>query len=271
MKSGTKPYRHRREDAILGPNCLIGDKIFEKMKNHWKTCIGTILMLFVFSASFALGVEVLLVVGKKDLRVGDLSIKNHLENRGHNVIIREDTIVKGEDASGKDLVILSESARSREVGIKFRDVAVPVICSEPWLFNNLGMTGQTKKADFGRKSRQKIIIINPDHPLCASCSKEVRVCSKSFFMGWGIPGETAVAVVGLAKNPGKCTIFAYDAGVEMPWIVAPARRDGLFIFRDTANSFTAEGWSLFDSAVDWSVSNSQAALKAEMQTKNAEE
>ncbi|MDB4304149.1 hypothetical protein N9934_05115, partial [Desulfosarcina sp.] len=26
MKSGTKPYRHRREDAILGPNCLIGVK-----------------------------------------------------------------------------------------------------------------------------------------------------------------------------------------------------------------------------------------------------
>ena len=247
-------------------------KIFKKMGNHWKTFLGTILVLFAFSATYAFGAEVLLVVGKKDLRAGDLSIKNHLENRDFNVIIREDTIVKSDDALGKDLVILSESARSREVGTKFRDVAVPVICSEPWLFNYLGMTGQTKKVDFGRKSRQKkIIIINPDHPLCASCSKEVQVCSKSFFMGWGVPGENAIAVAGLSKDPDKCTIFAYDAGVEMPGLVAPAKRVGLFLFRNTANAFTPEGWSLFDSAVDWSISSPQTALKSEMQIKDAKE
>ena len=247
-------------------------KILLKKKNHWKTCIGTILMLFVYSASFAFGAEVLFVVGENDLRAGDLSIKNHLENRGFNVITREDTIVKSEDASGKDLVILSESARSREVGTKFRDASVPVICSEPWLFSNLGMTGQTKKVDYGRKSHQKkILIINPDHPLCASCSKEVQVCSKSFFMGWGVPGENAIAVAGLSKDPHKCTIFAYDAGVEMPGLVAPAKRVGLFLFRNTANSFTPEGWSFFDSAVDWSISSTETVSKSEMQIKDTKE
>jgi len=248
------------------------NKIYKKMKNHWKTYIGTILVLFVFTATYALGAEVLFVVGQKDLRAGDLSIKNHLENRGFNVVIQEDTIVKSEDASGKDLVILSESARSREVGTNFRDVAVPVICSEPWLFSNLGMTGQTKKVDFGRKSHQKkIIIINTDHPLCASCSKDVQVCSKSFFMGWGVPGENAIAIAGLSKDPHKCTIFAYDAGVEMPGLVAPAKRVGLFLFRNTANAFTPEGWSLFDSAVAWSISKPQTILKTELQTKDTKE
>ena len=247
-------------------------KIFKKIKNHWKTYIGTISVLFVFSASYAFGTEVLFVVGKKDLRAGDLSIKTHLENRDFKVMIREDTVVKSEDASGKDLVILSESARSREVGTKLRDVSVPVICSEPWLFSNLGMTGQTKKVDYGRKSHQKnILIINPDHPLCASCSKEVQVCSKSFFMGWGVPGENAIAVAGLAKDPDKCTIFAYDAGVEMPGLVAPAKRVGLFLFRNTANDFTSEGWSFFDAAIDWSISKTGTVLKSEIQaeeTKN---
>jgi len=90
-------------------------------------------------------------------------------------------------------------------------------------------------------------------------------------MGWGVPGGNAIAVAALSKDPDKCTIFAYDTGVEMPGLVAPARRVGLFLFRDTANSFTAEGWSLFDSAVDWSISSLQTALKAEMQTRNAEE
>jgi len=184
------------------------------------------------------------------------------------VIVREDTIVKSEDASDMNLVILSESARSKKVGTKFRDAAVPLICSEPWIFSNLGMTGQTKKVDFGRKSRQKsFVIINSDHPLCASCSEEVRVCSKSFFMGWGVPGENAIAVAGLSQDPDKCTIFAYDAGVEMPGLVAPAKRVGLFLFRDTANSLTSEGWSLFDAAVYWSISNAVTALKSETQTR----
>jgi hypothetical protein len=146
-----------------------------------------------------------------------------------------------------------------------------VICSEPWIFSNLGMTGRTKKVDYGRKSRQtEIIIINPDHPLCASCSEEIEVCSKGFFMGWGVPGENAIAIAGLSKDPDKCTIFAYDAGVEMPGLVAPAKRIGLFLLRDIADSLTIEGWSLFDAAVDWSVSNPQTNLISELQTKNTE-
>jgi hypothetical protein len=71
------------------------------------------------------------------------------------------------------------------------------------------------------------------------------------------------------KTSDKCTIFAYDAGVEMPGLVAPDKRVGLFLFRDTANSFTTEGWSLFDAAVDWSIPKSQATLKTELQTNSA--
>ena len=243
-----------------------------KRKFQWKSIICLVAVFLAICASHACGAEILFVVGKKDLRPGDLSIKNHLEDRGFNLVVREDTTVKGEDATGRDLIIISESARSREIGTKFRDVAVPVICSEPWIFCDLGMTGPTKKIDFGRKSRQKeLIIVNPNHPLCASCRGKVQVCRKSFFMGWGVPGENAIAVAGLSKDPDKCTIFAYDAGVEMPGLVAPARRVGLFLFRNTANSFTAVGWSLFDSAVDWSISSPQAASKFRLQTKNAKD
>ena len=243
-----------------------------KRKFHWKVIIYLIVLFSVFSAAYACGAEVLFVVGKKDLRPGDLSIKSHLEDRGFNVVIREDTIVKSEDARGRDLVILSESARSRKVGTKFRDVAVPVICSEPWIFSHLGMTGSTKKVDFGRKSRQKeFIIINPEHPLCASCTGKVQVCRKKFFMGWGIPGENAIAVAGLLQDPDKCAIFAYEAGVEMPGLIAPAKRVGLFLFRNTANFFTPEGWCLFDCAVDWSIAAPQTALKSGLQPKKTAE
>jgi hypothetical protein len=245
---------------------------YEKRKSHWKVIIYLIVLFFLISAAYACGPEILLVVGKKDLRPGDRSIKNRLEDRGFTIVLREDTNVKNEDATGRDLVILSESARSSKVGTKFRDVAVPVICSEPWIFNSLGMTGQAKEVDFGRKSRQKeFIIVNPGHPLCASCVGKVQVCHKSFFMGWGVPGKNAIVVAGLSQEPDKCTIFAYNDGVEMPGLIAPAKRVGLFLFRNTANFFTPEGWSLFDCAVDWSISGSQTDLKSGLPTKNAEE
>lgn len=248
------------------------------MNNNWKMVQGMILVLFVFTASYAFGAEVLFVVGKKgvvgkrEMRAGDLCIKNHLEDRGFNVTVQEDTSVKSEDAFSRDLVILSESARSREIGTKFRDVAVPVICSEPWIFTKLGMTGQTKRIDFGRKSRQKeMIILNSDHPLCASCSQKVQVSQRCFYMGWGIPGENAIAVAALPGDPDKCTIFAYETGTEMPGCVALARRVGLFMFRNTAECLTDDGWSLFDAAVDWSISNTQTIIEAGAKTENVEE
>jgi hypothetical protein len=245
-------------------------KLIEKMKIQRQICLGLIMLLFFFSATCVSAADILFVVGKKDLRPGDLCIKNHLEQRGYDVTVVVDEEVSTEYASDRDLVFLSESARSRFIGDKFRDVAVPVICSEPWIFNGLGMTGNARKKDYGRKSRQKeLIMIESDHPLCASCSGEVRVCTKNFYMGWGLPGENAIAVAGLTNEPDKCTIFAYEAGVKMPGLVAPARRVGFFMFRDTASNFTTEGWSLFDSAVDWSMSEPPTAQSSTLQTQKS--
>ena len=243
--------------------------LIEKMKIQWKICMGLIMLLFIFSATCVSAADILFVVGKKDLRPGDLCIKNHLEQRGFDVTVVEDEKVETEDASDRDLVFLSESARSRFIGDKFRDVPVPVICSEPWIFSGLGMTGKARKKDYGRKSHQKeLIMIESDHPLCASCSGEVQICTKNFYMGWGLPGENAIAVAGLTKDPDKCAIFAYEAGVKMPGLVAPARRIGFFMFRDTASNFTTEGWSLFDSAVDWSMSEPPTSPSSKLQTQN---
>ena len=86
-------------------------------------------------------------------------------------------------------------------------------------------------------------------------------------MGWGVPGENAIAIAGLSNDPHKCTIFAYEAGVEMPGLVAPEKRVGLFLFRDTAESFTPEGWALFDAPVDWSISKTETVEVQEVNQK----
>lgn len=143
-----------------------------------------------------------------------------------------------------------------------------MICSEPWLFHDMGMTGQTKKVDFGRESRQKeMAIVNPDHPLAASLNDNVEISTKSFYMGWGVPGKAAIPVAALKQDPDKYTIFAYEAGAEMPGTEAPARRVGLFLFRGTAKTLTPQAWSLFNAVVDWSVGKTDPVMKAEVKTK----
>jgi len=245
---------------------MVGSKSKKVMniKFYWKRCLGAALMFFVFTASYAFGAEVLFIVGSPNLKAGDRAIKSHLENRGFNVHIQEDDVAKSEDAIGRDLVMFSESARSKAVGDKFRNIPVPIICSEPWIFHGLGMTGQTKRVDFGRKGRQKdIIIVNSSHPLSSSLSDVVRVSTKSFYMGWGVPGENAIPIAVLKNDPAKCTIFAYDAGVQMPGLVAPAKRVGLFLFRGTAGTFTDDGWRLFNAVVDWSIDKPKTLLRAD--------
>jgi len=242
---------------------LKSKKVFE-IKGYLKSCLGAALILFVLAAPCAFGADVLFVVGSPNLKAGDLAIKSNLENRGFNVHIREDDVAKSEDAIGRDLVIFSESARSKAVGDKFRNIPVPIICSEPWIFNGLGMTGQTKRVDFGRKSRQKdIIIVNSAHPLSGSLSDVVQVSTRSFYMGWGVPGENAIPIAALKSDPAKYTIFAYDTGVQMPGLVAPAKRVGLFLFRGTADAFTADGWKLFNAVVDWSVDKPTTVMRAD--------
>ena len=242
------------------------EKISKNMYRRWKTFLGVVLIFFMF-AGFAFGAEVLLVVGKRDLRGVDLTIQEILKNRGHSVIVLKDEAVRSEDVCGKDLVIISDSVLALHVNSKFRECSVPVICSDPWLFDDLGMTAKVKLKDFGRRHRQQNIkIINPKHPLAAYYSGEIMVSSKAFFMGWGIPGKKAIRVATLKQDPGKCPIFAYEAGADMPGCVAPARRVGFFLSKDAGESITPEGWFLFNAVVDWAISDTENNVPDKMKS-----
>ena len=151
-----------------------------------------------------------------------------------------------------------------EVNSKFRDVAVPVICSEPWLYDDFGMTGETKFQDFGRKGKQKKISVFADgHPMSAALSGKVQVISKFSSIGWGVPGDEAIRVACINDEPGKCVIFGYKTGSGMPGLTAPGRRAGFFMFKDSGKSLTAEGWWLFNAVVDWSMRGADESLQAQ--------
>ncbi len=237
-------------------------KISQNFHRFWKISLGVLLIGFMCT-TYALGAEVLFVVGKNNLKGTDLTIKKILKKNGHAVTVAKCDAVKPDNARGKDLVIISDSVLALHVNSKFQDSQVPVICLDPWLLDDLGMTAEVKLKNFGRKRRQQNIkIINPDHPLAASYSGKVQVSSESFYMGWGVPGEKAIKIATLESDPNKCPIFGYETGSEMPGGVAPARRAGFFLSQKAGESITPEGWFLFNAAVNWATSTPDAVAKA---------
>ncbi|MBT8372909.1 MAG: hypothetical protein KJO34_18240, partial [Deltaproteobacteria bacterium] len=224
---------------------------------------------------WTLGIErhqALMITGSHWLRSGDRELKKRLEQKGFKVTIKSDRSSRTADAIGKDLIVLSESAYSKRVTTKFRNVEVPVICTEPYLFDDMGMTGPYARRDYGHARRQKhITIIDPDHPLTAGLKGDVKVSYRSFTMGWGVPHWNAALVATVPDHPDLATIFAYEpkdamfglrASSDVPF-EAPARRVGLFLFRNTGRTLTPDGWALFDAAVDWAFAAPEAVPEVE--------
>jgi hypothetical protein len=195
--------------------------------------------------------QALLVAGSTTLNSSDTAIKTRMEALNNVVTVKDAASVTTADANGKALVVISSTVTPATVGTKFRTVTVPVITWESGLFTNMGMTGSTNK-DFGTKTNQtQVAISNSSHALAAGLSGTIAVVSAGKIFDWGKPNANAISVATIANDATKTAIFAYEPGVVMPGLTAPARRVGLFLYDDTAASFNANGTALLDAAIRW--------------------
>ncbi len=199
--------------------------------------------------------KALLVVGRsRDLLRGDVVLQERLRGLGLVVEVRRANELQPQHATGKDVVVVSESSSSGDVRNKLTTAQVPVVAMDPDLFDDLKMTGNRSGRDFGFQADQRAIrIAMTGHPLAAGMSEEVVVTAAARTFKWGSPPSSAEAikVATLANNPGRFTIFAYEAGAKMVGIRAPARRVGWFAGRDVPEVFTEDGQALFHAAVQW--------------------
>ncbi len=216
-----------------------------------KIIAAWVILLFLFAAGQVFGADILFITGTR-FDDSDAEIQNNLESRGFDITVIQDRQVQVGDALGKDLVIISESVYSRNLNSSMRNLPVPVIVSEPWLYNDMGMTGSNYFIDFGKFTGQSgISIHDSNHKLAAGLSGSVSVSDYQRALGWGVPGDTAIKIASLDNDPAKFPIFAYDRGAQMPGMSAPAKRVGFFLYRKSAAYLTPEGWALFEAAVDW--------------------
>jgi RHS repeat-associated protein len=196
--------------------------------------------------------QALFVVGSTTLNAGDAALKARLEGMGLTVTVKDAPSAVTADAIGKVLVLISGTVVSGDVGVKFRDVTVPVIVLEPLLFDDMKMTGTAQGTDYDvLNSQTQVSIFTPGHPLAAGLTGTVTVNTSPIIFSWGNPSTGAIKAATLVGNPGRATSFGYAGGTSMVGMNAPARRVGLFILNDNATSLTADGWKLFDAAVGW--------------------
>lgn len=193
----------------------------------------------------------LLVVGDTWLCDGDAAIKNRLQSLGYTVTVKDDGACSTADANGMGLVFISSTVNSSFVGTKYRDINVPIISAESYLFDDLKMTGTTVNNHYGKSGYfSSLRVNNSNHPIAQGATGDFAVYPHGKEINWGNPNSNASKVAIVPGNPNCAMIFTYETGAGMVGMNAPARRVGFFL-DDNANWLTTTGWLLFDRTVEW--------------------
>jgi hypothetical protein len=196
----------------------------------------------------------LLVVGETNLRASDVQLRDTLTRLGFTVVVKNGTAATAADGNGKALVVISGSSWSDDVGAKFRDVPVPVVCFDRALFSPMKLTGTRSGTDFGEVDNERnLLIIDDTHALAGGLSGQVQVANGDIMVSWGVPAAGAIKVATTIGNTGRYTIFGYLAGTPMVGMTAPARRVGSFVRYPYDTTFTESGLLLFEASALWAI------------------
>jgi hypothetical protein len=196
--------------------------------------------------------KALFVVGNTWLCSSDAAVKARLESLGYTVTVKDDASCTSNDSSDKGLILISSTCNSANVGTKYRDVAVPVITWESYLYDDMKMTGTTVNSHYGVSSNiSKMRVTDSAHPIAQGATGDFTVFTCGKTINWGNPGNGASKVASVPGYPSCSLIFTYDAGAPMVGMNAPARRCGFFLDNDNADNFTSTGWLIFDRTVQW--------------------
>ncbi len=210
--------------------------------------------------------RLLLVVGAIPLSASDQKLFDQLSGSNfgqtalpsHNFSITtvSDAALATGDATGKALVVVSESVSSGNVGTKLTGVATPVLCLEPNLQNQMGMTGPGFGTNMGTTSGTTVNVISGGGAssviLKAGLNGNSAVLSASGLLNWGVPGGAAHVVSRIVGSTTQATSYKYDKSVTL-WSggAAPGKRAFFFDHASVVLNNNSSAWKLFDALVRW--------------------
>nr|WP_269204566.1 beta-N-acetylglucosaminidase domain-containing protein [Motilibacter deserti] len=183
--------------------------------------------------------------------VGEQAVVSRLARLGLATDIRIAASTTTADANGYSLIVVSSTVASSAVGTKFRDLAIPVVAWEAFVFDDFRMT-----TNQGEEFRQQTIDVVPGTPLSAGLSGTVAVYRAPGRIRWGVVGPGAVVAATYTGIPTRATLFGYAAGAPLvDGSPAPAARVGMFLGDEALDPGLANDatLALFDRSVTWAL------------------
>ena len=195
--------------------------------------------------------KVLFVVGNTKLNAGDKVVRKRLVELGYDVMVKDALWASAAMAADKGLVLISSTVLSKNLGDEFRDVSVPVMTYEAWLYDDLGMTGGVEHKDYGTQTTRKLVVTGEGDALAAGRGGAQTVFERRETIPYGnVMGSDARVIAHAPADPWMASIFAYDRGDRMAGgIEAPGVRIGFYLHNHSPVAWNAYGRDLFDAAV----------------------
>lgn len=190
----------------------------------------------------------LLVVGNLTLNPSDAALQSRLQGLGFTVTTALDTAASG--ASGKSLVMLSETCASSSLGTKYTSTTTPVIVLEPAVQDEMGMTGATWGTNEGTATTTDVNVVATG-PLTGGLSGQTTVATASSLFSWGVPSSSAFVISRVVGSSTQAMSYKYEQGASMVSGTAAGKRALSFPQGSAAVNLNASGWLLFDSLVSW--------------------
>jgi len=183
---------------------------------------------------------------------GDTVMAGRLKALGFAVTFAGDKTVTATSVAGADLILISSSAESGNLGTRLRDVAIPIFCVENGQYPNQGMTPSgVGSGEDSVLSQTAVTIAAAASPLAGGLTGNVTISSKAGELGWGAPPAAASVAATIVGQANHAAIFGFAKGDQMVGMTAPARRAGFAIREDLAANLSTNGIALFDSIVAW--------------------
>jgi hypothetical protein len=185
----------------------------------------------------------------------DTAIATHLKNRGFLVTDKGPPFATT-DADGFQLVVISSSITSGDVGNKFLNTPVPEVGWEQAILDDQLMISLTDPTKRGTATTQtQLNILNSSHPLAAGLSGTVTIATSPTDITWGTPEAGATVVATVIGQPSQAAIFGFDIGDTLSdgASKAPARRVHAFMTDESYSILNSDGKKLLDAAITWAL------------------
>lgn len=113
---------------------------------------------------------------------GDTILIEHLQGLGLEVVVQDAEEVTLEEAEKYSMIYISESISSGDIGDRLNQITTPIMSSEHYLSDDMGIAGTETDVDYGQTERrfQQLTLVDNQHQLAAGLSGNVQVYKKKW-------------------------------------------------------------------------------------------